>query len=54
MYMMMNFARLNEIFCKQVVSETGKLHAHQHIFLMEFPVVNVLGTTIVSHCHDHY
>ena len=32
----MNFARLNEIFCKQVVSEIGKLHKHQHVFLMEF------------------
>ena len=54
MYMMMNFARLKEIFCKQVVSETGKLHIHQQIFLMEFPVVNVLDTTIFSHCHHHY
>ena len=32
----MNFGRLNEIFCKQVVSEIGKLHTHQHVFLMEF------------------
>ena len=24
----MNFARLNEIFCKQVVSEIGRLHKH--------------------------
>ena len=54
MYMMMNLARLKEIFCKQVVSETGKLHTHQRIFLMEFPVVNVLDTTIVNHCHHHY
>ena len=50
----MNFARLTEIFHKQVVSETEKLHTHQHIFLMEFPVVNVLDTTIVSHSHHHY
>ena len=54
MYMMMNFARQNETFCKQVVNETGKLHTHQHIFLMEFPVVNVLHPTIISHCHHHY
>ena len=32
----MNFVRLNEIFCKQVVSDIGKLHKHQHIFLKEF------------------
>ena len=32
---MINSARLNEIFCKQV-SEIGKLHKYQHIFLMEF------------------
>ena len=32
----MNFARLNKIFCKQVVSEIGKLHKHQPVFLTEF------------------
>ena len=32
----MNFPRLKEIVCKQVVSEIGKFYKHQHIFLMEF------------------
>ena len=32
----MNFPRLNEMFCKHVASEIGKLHKHQYVFLMEF------------------
>ena len=31
----MNFARLNEIFCKQVASEIEKLHKHQHVLFTE-------------------
>ena len=40
----MNFTRLNEIFCKEVVNELEKIHKHRT------PVVYVLDTTIVSHC----
>ena len=32
---MMNFTRLNEIFCKEVVNELEKIHKHRHVFVLE-------------------